>query len=626
MSFKSECPHKNLVNEVASLLHSDKLFDAANTFLKSAGIKDAVETKPKAFEVLTQFLHWLLREGYMEEAAQILWSPTLFSSEPKATRAVWNAFDTQNFILLMGSASMSKSYSMGVRLMLEWIADPANTTVQVIGPSENHLEDNLFSHLVLLHRSSTLPLPGEPRKLFIGLDSKARKGAIRGVVVPLGKTGAGRIQGTKRVNRVKPHPKYGPQTRMFIFLDEMVNIPKGIWRDIDNVMANHSGDGGMKIIGAFNPTDQNDEVGRRCEPPFGWAAFDADKHFSWTSTRGWFVVRLDAKYSENVELGYVKYIGLQSLDGYNLIIRNSGGTDSPGYWAMCRGCFPPVGVSLSIIPSGMLNKFKAEFIWLDNPKDLAGVDLALKGRDSAIFAKGKFGLASGIRLPPSLENPNGKIEFFKDERGKPISRHALQLEALLKFPKGDTVDMAKAIIKLCQQTHVKPEWLCMDRTGNGQGVYDVVRNTWGAGCLGINYSQAATKTKIMHEDSEPPDERYDRVQSELWFALRSWIEFDYFKSLFSLDTAELYQEVSGRLYRTGKLSKVETKDDYESRNQCKSPDSADAVTLMVHCVRVTGGIILGMIPGNTTAAEEDSDEYGDEQRIDVTNRFEDIGD
>lgn len=630
MSFPAGSPHKLLVDEVSSLLHSDRLFDAARAFIRETGIKGAdIETGAKAHEVLTQFLHWLLSEGHMEEAAQLLWSPTLFTPEPEATKRVWRAFDTQMFILLMGAASMSKSYSMGVRLMLEWISDPENTTVQVVGPSENHLEDNLFSHLVKLHKQSSIPLPGDPKKLFIGMDSKARKGAIRGIVVPLGKKGAGRIQGTKRDPRKKTHVKHGPLTRMFIFLDEMVNIPKGIWRDIDNVMSltQKKNDPGLRVIGAFNPTDQNDEVGRRCEPPTGWLNFNPDEHFEWMSTRGWFTVRLDAKFSENVQLGYVKYPGLQTLEGYEQIIRNAGGMDSPGYWAMCRGCFPPLGVCMSVIPGGMLNKFKGEFIWMEDPHDCAGADLALRGKDSAMFAKGKFGLASGIKLPPSLQEPNGSTVFFKDEKGTPAPRYALQLESVFKFPKGDTPQMAEAIIKLCKQTRVKPEWLCMDRTGNGQGVFDTVRYTWGPACVGVNYSEGSTERKIMTEDSQTPKELYDRIQTEIWFAMRAWIEFDYMKGLFSLDTAELYQQIGNRWFRAnGKMSKVEPKEDYESRNQCTSPDMADAVTLLVHVVRLASGVTLGMTPGNVTVEDTDNEDYEGEQRVDVTNRFADIED
>jgi hypothetical protein len=619
---------KQLVNEVAALLHAERTIDAALLVVKSVGRSDRIQNKSEAYAALTTLLHFCLNNGGMEEAAQLLWGPTLFTPEPESTRRVWLAFDQENFILLMGAASMSKSYSMGVRLMLEWIRDPDYTTVQVIGPSENHLEDNLFSHLVELHRNATIPLPGIIGKLFIGIDPRKRRGAIRGVVVPLGKKSAGRIQGTKRFPRKIPHPLFGNLSRMFIFLDEMVNIPKGIWKDIDNVLANAQGDGGLKVAGAFNPSDSQDEVGRRCEPPGGWSSFDPDVMFDWKSTRGWRVVRLDAKYSENVQTGTKVFEGLQTKEGFELIIANSGGSDSPGYWTMARGCFPPTGVSMSVIPGGMLNKFKSEFIWLETPEECAGIDLALQGKDCAYFAKGKFGLASGIKIPPSLESPLGITVFFKDRRGMNAPRWGIQLEALFKMPKGDTQEMAALVVKLCKQLFVKPEWCCMDRTGNGQGVYDIVKYLWSSAVQGVNYSESASERKIMVEDTKLPKELYDRVQTELWFVMRKVIEFDYAKALPSLDTSELFPQISTRWFRaTGKISKVESKDDYKLRNQAHSPDEADAVSLLFYGARNASGVTFGMTPENTVADgfDTDSDSH-DDYRVDVTNRFESLPD
>src|SRR5204863_3248771 len=130
---------KVLIGKVAELLHKEQPVEAARLLVKSAGRKDSVNTKAEAYAALTPLLHYCLNNEGMVEAAQLLWSPTLFTPEPESTRRVWRAFDTDDFILLKGAASMSKSYSMGVRLMLEWVRDPQYTTVQVIGPSENHL-------------------------------------------------------------------------------------------------------------------------------------------------------------------------------------------------------------------------------------------------------------------------------------------------------------------------------------------------------------------------------------------------------------------------------------------------------------------------------------------------------
>ena len=623
-------PQKSLVKLVAPLLHADKLFEAARLVAdfvqQNTGITPRTDNKTEAAKTVWMLLQWCLDNGAREEAASMLWPTTLFDPRPESTQRIWKALDEQNFLLLMGAGSMSKSFSAAVWFFCEWLRDPDFTTVKVLGPSEQHLEDNLFTHLVTLHRSASLPLPGTINSLFIGMDTKQRKSSISGVVIPLGKKSAGRLQGTKRVPRKVPHPIFGPLSRMFIFLDEIANIPKGIWRDIDNLLSNAQGDSGLKIVGAFNPTDQNDEVGTRCEPLFGWPSFDADKHHEWMSKRGWYVLRLDAARCENVLAGKVIFPGLQTIEGFNQIIANSGGTNSPGYWAMARGCFPPTGTPMTIMPQGLLAHFLGEPIWYETPRACAGVDIALEGGDTAQFAKGLYGYATGFKLAPTLMHPNGQELLFKNKKNQVIARPLLWLESLIPLPKGDTVQMKNEIIRLCRETGVAPEWLCVDRTGNGAGVHDLLKNDWHVGVMGINFYESASETKIMAEDSGTAKELYDRAQTELLFAIRKWVEFGYFKGNKGLATAELYQNLTTRLYRpVGSKSKAETKADYKSRNQGKSPDEGDAVSLLVAAARRASGLVPGMNMENTEAIDdEDDDDWGGGVRIDCTNRYDNL--
>lgn len=617
--------------QVADLLHTDKYIEAAQRaadFIgQLSGLNVTIESRDKATEILTLLVHWLLENNGYEETAQLLWGKQLFNPEPESAQRVWRAFEQANYILLMGAASMSKSYSMGVRLMLEWIRDPEYTNIKVLGPSENHLEDNLFTHLVTLHRQSTIPLPGVVGKLFIGLDSRARKGAITGVVIPLGKKAAGRIQGSKRTNRKTPHPAFGELSRMFIFLDEIANIPEGVWKDIDNVIASSQGDDGLKIIGAFNPTNLHDQVGLRVEPPGGWAAFDPEKDVDWTSTRGWRVVRLDAARCENVVSGKVLYPGLQTKDGFEKLIRNAGGLDSPGYWSMGRGCFPPSGIPMSIIPAGMLTDLKCEVIWYDRPVPLGAVDLALLGGDTAVFTKGSFGMASGLKFPATLDHPNGKTVMFKNAKQQTFPRNILHVESMIKMPKGETRAITDEIKRLARAFSIRPDWLCVDRTGNGQGVYDLLRFEFGE-VIGVNFSEGTTERRIMVEDHAPTNELYDRIQTELWFAARKFIEFVYCKFAPGVDTEELYPQLTQRRYKMmGQKAKVEKKEEFQSRSNGKSPDEADSFTLLVHCARMASQFIPGMMPENSSDHRVDNDEDEDEgARIDITNRCDSLED
>ncbi|MCI0614379.1 hypothetical protein L0244_15445, partial [bacterium] len=116
--------------------------------------------------------------------------------------------------------------------------------------------------------------------------------------------------------------------------------------------------------------------------------------------------------------------------------------------------------------------------------------------------------------------------------------------------------------------------------------------------------------------------------SELWFATRKFIEFGYTKAALGLPTEEIYPQFTGRRYRmSGKRSRVEEKDAYQARCNGKSPDEADAVTLLIHAVRKASGIIPGMDPSNSTESgswDDEGEGNRSDVRIDVTNRFEDL--
>lgn len=616
--------------EVAGLLHSHEVAKAAWKVAQVCKIKLSAkdsEKKAQSEPILLSYLHNLLESDSFMEAAQILWSPTQFDPRPQSTKDVWKLFEEADTGLIMGGAKLSKSFSMGVRLFLEWVRDPEYTSIRVLGPSENHLEENLFSHLVSLHQNATLTMPGTVGDLFIGLTRRDQMSSIRGVVIPKGNTKkAGRLQGGHRRPRPKPHPVFGPLSRLFIFLDEIENIPQGVWQDVDNVLSEiEKGGQGFKVFGAYNPTNPTDEVGKRAEPTFGWQDLDEDKHYRWKSTRGWEVLRLDGEKCENVIQGKVIFPGLQTRDGLERIAQNAGGRNAAGYRTMGRGLYPSVGIEATVVPPGMLNKFRGEYIWYQEPQPVGATDLALEGGSSAIHTLGEWGLASGIKYPPSIEFPLGRTVMFKDPKGQVVPRWGLMAKQQFVLPKGDTVAMKDSVLGMNRKSGTKPEFYACDRTGHGAGVADLLKHEWSSTIHDINYTSGASETKIMLEDSKTCVEEYERVFTELWFALRLWGEFGYFLIHPSVDMTKLTQQLTNRHFKTrGGRKCVESKADYKSRG-FESPDEADSMTLLVHAARKGSGVIPSMRGAAVDGPSQDDEEwngavYPGGARIDPSNR------
>jgi hypothetical protein len=397
---------------------------------------------------------------------------------------------------------------------------------------------------------------------------------------------------------------------MFLFLDEIENIPAGVWQDIDNVMSEiEKGGHGFKIFGAYNPTNQTDEVGKRAEPPFGYADLDEDTHFRWRSVRGWDVLRLDGEKCENVIEGRVIYPGLQTCDGLEKIAENAGGRSAPGYRTMGRGMYPSMGIEATIIPPGMLNSFRGEYIWYQDPKPVGATDLALEGSDGSVHTLGDFGLASGIKYSPSLEFPQGRVLMFKNPQGQITPRWGLQAKQQFVLPKGDTVAMKNSVLDMNRKSGTRPEYYACDRTGHGAGVADLIRFEWSTSIHDINYTSGASETKIMQEDTRTCVEEYERVYSELWFATRLWGEFGHLLLHPSMDMTKLTQQLTNRRFRTkGGRKCVESKKDYKSRG-FESPGEADSLTLLVHAARKGSGVVPSM-RGESSDQPGSEDDWG----------------
>jgi hypothetical protein len=630
-----------MILQVADFVHAQEWLDAADAYYKFAERspkfrRPARPTKDDAVAVVTQLIHWCLNNNRYWLAARLLWPENLFDPRPRFTRMIWKELTENPALMLMGAASCTKSYSTGVWLMLDWIRDPEYTCIRVLGPSEQHLNDNLFSHLVTLHREASVPLPGVIGDRFIGLSRRQRFGAISGVVVPLGQTRSGRIQGAKAGNRKRrhPHPVFGTLGRLRIFLDESEKIPPGIWKDIENVLSNVRGVETFKIICAYNPEDKNGPSGIRSEPLKGWDAFNPEEDEVWTSSRGWRVVRLDGEKCENVVEGVEIFPGLQTREGLEMLIANAGGEDSPGYWTMARACFPRTLGDMYLISQELIDSARGSFIFVEKPTPCAGIDTALEGTNAPVLMYGEYGYASGYRTHPTLEKPRGDIVDFRDADGNPVRRLALECTQRFQLPNSDTPTTTRNIIELCTKLGVPPKACCVDRTGIGQGVFDMLKVWWSPEVRGVNYTELPTDDmKILVEDTATPKDLYDRVHTELWFALRKWMMFNLVKFGPLLDLGKIAPQLTLRKYKPGRKDRVESKGEFKKHANHMSPDDADALTLLVHAVRKLSRETPSMLSSVGSNGERVLVDYNVGQTMrtgptlgwaDVTNRLDDI--
>lgn len=531
-----------------------------------------------------------------------------------------------NSRFLLGDCTVThNSYSMGAWMILDWMRDPYYTSIKVVSRDEKHLKGNLFAHIYSLLRNAAIPLTDNDEEnivyrehdMFIGLREAGAAAGFQGEALKHSTSSSGDLKGYKpQPKRKIPHPKFGKMTRLRVCVDEGQNAPVGIFTDFQSVKSSLDGADLVKIVVAYNPESMNNRVVQEAEPPHGWLDSDLDTLYDWKSKKGWHVTRLDGARSENVVAKKKVYEGIQSYEGFMSFIQGDGADNSPDYYTFGRG-FPPIkGSANTIIPPSWPVEARGEPVWLGKPTMGASVDLAFQGADTAQMTVFKWGLAKGWR------RADGKYEDYLDRTsaGKKKPRHVLEIHQIIQMEKSyDSIQMSEEITGRCKMLGIAPEWVVVDKSGNGLGTFSHLTKYWGK-VMGINWGDGATDLMVLSEDQEPASNRFQGISSEMWFAFREWLNPTVGAIVINpvVPTSPINVQLSSRRFRYAKNAtmKVESKDEYKARNQ-RSCDEADSVIQCVQLVRTRGHVLPGMVEQTDSRQTSESSESVKQETADT---------
>ena len=539
-----------------------------------------------AKQVVTQYVQSLLTADQFEAAATVLWGEAVYDWRPHSAQETWRCLFEYDKLLIQGAGAMGKTFNAAAWFLLDWMRDPEYTCIKVVSLTEAHAQRNVFAAIKTFYRTALV------RPEFEGSEDLVKsiqandddKNGIHLVAVPKGDSGMGTLRGFHPSPRAKAHPKWGRMSRTHVVLDEAEEVPAGVWEGLQNILSAADSEGAkgrIKIFGASNPKDRTSEFGKRCEPTRGWQSVDCEEDFEWESRDGWHILRLDAARCENVVKRKIVFHGFQTFQGYQAYEARGRTAE---YYTMARGWFPQDGIAMGVITPAMIDNSMGVVRFIGPVVPLCAFDLALEGKDQVVCSYGRFGLSDGFT---SLD---GKFREFKSPKT------VLQLDSLINFPKKTTLDQANAIINFCKQMRIGPNWLCVDRTGNGSGIHDALCSLFGNEVMGVNYSWAASETHVLGDDSQRANELYSGVVTELIFGLAKYLEFEFLKISPSFQTEELVRQATARRYKqVGQgLVRVESKADYTKRTRQNSPDQLDSLSLLVYLMRQRAGSIATM--------------------------------
>jgi hypothetical protein len=524
----------------------------------------------------------LLRMNLLSEVASLLWPIELFDPRPECVQRIWNSITSEPKLILMGCGSAGKTYSSAAWFLLDWLRDPQYTNTKIMSSTAGHAKSNIFSTLHMLHAESRVKLPGVRLDGFIGLDTKNRHAGISRVSIPQGENQKAALSGFHPLPRNAPDSIFGNVGRVRGLIDEAEEVAHGLWLGISNMLLSMQGSDLIKVVAACNPRDVLSPLAMYAQPDCGWNRVQVDRDKEWISKERWKVVRIDGADLENVREKRMVYQGFMTFGGFENL-RLKGGGNSPEYWTLGRGMYPLEGTANTIIPLSYLDQITGTLLFVGPVVPVGSLDVAFEGDDEMIFTASRYGQAAGWRDPR-----NGQVYHFDK------SRYCLQVDQFFALPKIRTIEQADRVIELCERLAIAPEWFLCDRTGVGTGLHDALISMWDEGVKGVNWGESATEKKILDDDTHLAFEEHDGLCTEMYMALRRWIEFNYIKFSPTLDTDKLFKELTQRKYA---LSTKGPTDLMRMRIQPKkefkatygwSPDRADSLVMGLHHVRMEG--------------------------------------
>lgn len=517
----------------------------------------------------------------LDIAATVLLGQDVFNFEIAVVRRVWSAYFQHGLLLIQAGSSLAKTFTLIGALYMDWLSDPEFTSVKLISVTGGHAERNAFSTLGMFHKACVIPMAGRLNTESLLLSPENKRMGFTLVRIPDGESAGNVVQGLHPINRPTEHPIFGKSSRERLYIDEAEDCPRNIWRGVANFRSSMDGVETIKVCAPFNPKDIGSPVGQLAQPKTG-GMVGPDGPKEWEGQEGWYVLRLDARESENVQQRKMVFPGLHTWENYAAIMSKGGG-NSIERFAYLHGVYTPSGASNSIFSNEMVEKCKGHFVFYAGTEKAFGVDIAVEGRDEAIGAFGRCGMAS------EFVHESGHRTKFKSVR------FCAQLDQFIELEKGSTKIVALSVIGNAKRLSVKGGYVAMDATGNGRTPTDVVSIEWDDAVIGVDFGSEPSHKKILEEDKKTPCEEYERMNTELLYALQKWMDFGYFAISPTACHQMFIEELLGRKYKLGELKKVRAEDKKEYKSRLgRSPDRLDSACLFLAACRANmdGGISM----------------------------------
>lgn len=498
------------------------------------------------------------------------WSQTRFENycEPYKTQ-VWAS-----------GSSGGKSVDAAKLSLLEWFSAPNKNGVIVASTTLNSLQARIYGYILSYLRDLAIKLPytimrSQPPRILFERDNEIN--CISAIPCARG-TDSSAIR-----NYLGRHPK----GKLLLVLDEAVDLDPCILGALPNLEAGEEGK--FKCLAIGNSQSKFDLHGALATPAGGWKSVDIHTP-KWETATGGLCLFFSCYDSPAItEQDPVKKAALSKF----LITKErveeaekEYGKDSDSFLRFTLGFWRSEGGDDVVISEPFINEYhvkeNAEFSGLWPIQILAGLDPAFSySGDKCI-----------LRFAILGQDTSGKMVL--DFRGSELI-YDIKLSG--NAQKSVELQIADRVIELLNQYNCSLAQLCVDTTGAGRALAEVIKLR----AQSLQEPIRMWSSKFTPNKADKNQTLYNiNVKStlELWTDIRSFIQTDQIRGL---DLTTIRQLTSRLVIMNPTTLKrtLESKQDYKVRMGAispllaHSPDEADSVAMCVQAAKIRFGFTPG---------------------------------
>jgi hypothetical protein len=517
----------------------------------------------------------------MKRAFELLWPKQVLTYNywmERVFREHCN-FNTDTFTLAAGGG-VGKTQAAAYVACLFWLSLPHKRTVIVASTELASLKNRIYGYVLRALEEAEIEMPlliSNSPPPSIRIDQNDFVHGIYGVAAKRG-------DDDKTIQSIKGRH---PLDSLLLILDEATDMPIGITTVIPNLKKGLVGR--FQAIALGNSKSWTDLHGIWSYPKVGVDNIDPKKDFRWETTQPNGICLYFNPYDSPAihETDPVKKTALSTFlitEDKLIKAEREEGVDSDGFWQFTMGFWRSKSLDPTIVTEAFLKDYDprvpAEFSGRVPLYFCAGLDPAFSvGGDKCI-----------LRLAVLGHHVNSKMVL--DFRGTTL---LFEIRIASNTGKSAELQIADEVIRICAQYKVPLNTLCIDASGAGRGLADVIHLRSG----GMLTPAKIYSTNIGNKKSTST--AFDIIISsghEMWFKGRELISHG---QIHGLDT-NAYDQLHTRLVieQNGKKS-LEKKDDYKRRmaagksSLARSPDEADAAMLCVQSAVLFHGLFPGQI-------------------------------